>query len=152
MCGRMALLFDLPVALGLLAAMGIVTQGAIENHLVTGELSLDGRIKGTRGVLPMAVLAAKERFACMIVPAENWREAAVVKGIKVYGASHLLDIVHYLRGDSGLPSFTGTAGIETRPEVDDKLNFSDVRGQALAKRAIEITAAGGHNVVMLYTI
>jgi len=141
--------FDLPVALGLLAAMGIITQGAIENHLVTGELSLDGRIKGTRGVLPMAVLAAKEHFACMIVPAENGHEAAVVKGIKIYGASHLLDIVHYLRGDSGLESFTGTAGIETRPEVEDRLNFSDVRGQAHAKRAIEIAAAGGHNVLMV---
>jgi len=132
--------------------MGIITQGAIENHLVTGELSLDGRIKGTRGVLPMAVLAAKERFACMIVPAENGREAAVVKGIKIYGASHLLDIVHYLRGDSGLESFTGTAAVETRPEAEDRLNFSDVRGQAHAKRAIEIAAAGGHNVLMLYTV
>ncbi|MGD0231983.1 MAG: YifB family Mg chelatase-like AAA ATPase [Syntrophorhabdales bacterium] len=141
--------FDLPVALGLLVSMGVLRQDAVESHLVTGELSLDGRIKGTKGVLPMALLAAKEGFPRMLVPLENGREAAVVKNIEVYGAPHLLDIIHYLRGDSGLERFTGTDIVERRPDVGESLNFSDIKGQAQARRAIEIAAAGGHNVLMV---
>ena len=98
--------FDLPVAIGMLAAMGVVKQDTLKDHLITGELSLDGRIKGVRGVLPMTLLAQKEGFTHIIVPHDNGLEASVVKDIQVRGAAHLLDIVHYLKGDSELGSLS----------------------------------------------
>jgi magnesium chelatase family protein len=141
--------FDLPIAVGMLAAMGAITQEPIRNHLITGELSLDGRIKGVRGVLPMALLAVKERFGNIIVPRENGCEASAVKDINVWGASHLLDIVHYFKGDGELDFFGHEEAAEAGEEREEGLDFSDIKGQAQAKRALEIAAAGGHNVLMI---
>ena len=142
-------LFDLPIAIGILASLNIIKREAIKDFLIAGELSLDGRIKSVRGILPTAILASKEKIECIIVPHENAREASVVQGIKIFGAKHLLEIVHFLKGDSSLEEF---GPMDRKYENDGKgagLNFSDIKGQAQAKRALEIAVSGSHNLLMI---
>ncbi len=142
--------FDLPIAVGILSSLGVIKNEAIKSCLISGELSLDGRIKGIRGVLPIALLAKKDGIKNLIVPQENGNEASVVKGINVQGANHLLDIVHYFRGESELQRFTSEENLTLSQRGSlDGLNFSDIRGQSQAKRAIEISASGGHNILMI---
>jgi magnesium chelatase family protein len=141
--------FDLPIAIGILTSMNIIKEEVIKDYLIAGELSLDGRIKGIHGVLPIAILTEKERIKHIIVPHENGREASVVQGINVYGATHLLDIVHFFKGDGDMERFVNTKGTDDVGEKVDNLNFSDIKGQAQAKRVLEIAASGGHNILMI---
>ena len=131
--------FDLPVALAILGAMGAVTN--LDRHLLIGELSLDGAIRPVRGALSVALCARDQAIPNLIVPAENASEAAVVEGVNVYGVSHLAQVVNLLRQpETFAPAVPLVNGHEAASE--STLDFQEVRGQTMVKRALEVAAAG----------
>ncbi len=141
--------FDLPMALGILAASGMIPQTSLSDFLVLGELSLDGRIKPVSGVLPMALTAKAAGLPGIIVPAENKQEAGVVSGIDVYAMDHLSLAAGFLEGTAEVVPFQVDVSELFDLSSQQKDDFSEVAGQENAKRALEIAAAGGHNLIMV---
>lgn len=142
--------FDLPIAIGILAATGQVRSDDLAKSIIMGELSLDGAIMPVKGALPMAIQAEKEGFEQIFVPLQNAREAAMVNGLRVYGVQHLRELIDHLDGINIIsPTRVNPESLFAQEETEDAFDFEDVRGQENIKRALEIAAAGGHNVILI---
>ena len=140
--------FDLPIAVAILLAMGITPVRDISNTLILGELSLNGDVKPVTGVLPMVHHAKQNGVTSCIIPKENVEEAALIDGVEVIGIGSVTELTGYLDGSIEIPAVSNLFNTSYQQEQTNKVDFADVKGQAVLKRGMEIAAAGFHNVLM----
>lgn len=142
--------YDLPIAIGILAATLQMNEDRIRHYFIMGELSLDGGVRPVKGVLPMAILASKEQFQGIIIPKENAREAAIVDQLDIIAVDNLKDAISFLDGRLQIEPFKEDQTESESSAMDIPFDdFNDVRGQQNIKRAMEIAAAGGHNLILI---
>ena len=142
--------YDLPLAIGILAAAGELDASRLDQFMMMGELSLDGSLQPVKGILPIAIKAREEKFKGLIVPKQNAREAAVVNQLDVYGVSTIREVIEFLAGRQTLePTVVNTREEFYARQFQFDSDFSDVRGQENVKRALEVAAAGGHNLILI---
>jgi magnesium chelatase family protein len=142
--------FDLAIAVGIIAASGQLVSNTLHQFILLGELSLDGTLQPVKGVLPIAMQAKSEQFKGIILPKANENEAAIVDGIEVYGAQNLQDVLDILAGNSEIkPTFFDIQRSYEEQFSENEVDFTDVKGQSAIKRAFEIAAAGGHNIILI---
>jgi magnesium chelatase family protein len=142
--------YDLPIAIGFLCGSGQANPDDVSKYIIMGELSLDGTIQPIKGALPIAIQARKEGFIGLILPQQNAREAAIVNNLKVYGVSHINDVVAFLHDNTSIvPTFVDTREEFNNAQYNFDIDFSDVKGQENIKRSLEIAAAGGHNAILI---
>jgi len=142
--------YDLPIAIGVLAADEQISAGQISDFMMMGELSLDGSVHPVKGALPIALQARADGFKGFIVPRQNAREAAVVEGLDVYGVETFSEVVDFLTGQKKLdPVIVDTEAEFLKEQARSEFDFADVKGQESVKRALEVSAAGGHNLIMI---
>ena len=142
-------LYDLPIATGILVSNATISQASVKDYIILGELSLDGTVSKVNGILPMLISAKQRGFKKFIIPYENMIEASFIDDVEVYAVRSLSEMVRFVSGEIQLPNIESKSFYDLQHEFENKYDFKYVKGQASAKRALEIAAAGGHNILMI---